>query len=297
MILVTGATGKVGGQVAAQLAEAGTRVPASASCAATRLPDGVEPVRGDLADPASLAAAVTAKVDGVFLMWPLPHARGAAETVTLLAEHARRLVYLSARGVPEAGEAGKSAGEAAKTGEAAEEREADILGTHARLERLVRGSGAEWTLLRPGGFASNTLGWAAHVRAGGPVRTASPQAGRALVHEADIAALAVRALLTDELVATAPEITGPDVLTQAEQVATLREVLGRPLTVERVSRAESRTELIGAGVPPVYADAILDAHAAMETTPETVAPDTARLLGRPPLTYRQWVADHAADFG
>ncbi|MEU5832467.1 hypothetical protein ABZ820_02100, partial [Streptomyces diacarni] len=193
--------------------------------------------------------------------------------------------------------AGESAGEAAKTGEAAEEREADILGTHARLERLVRGSGAEWTLLRPGGFASNTLGWAAHVRAGGPVRTASPQAGRALVHEADIAALAVRALLTDELVATAPEITGPDVLTQAEQVATLREVLGRPLTVERVSRAESRTELIGAGVPPVYADAILDAHAAMETTPETVAPDTARLLGRPPLTYRQWVADHAADFG
>ncbi|MEU5832466.1 NAD(P)H-binding protein, partial [Streptomyces diacarni] len=107
MILVTGATGKVGGQVAAQLAEAGTRVRALVrDPAAARLPDGVEPVRGDFADPASLAAAVTAKVDGVFLMWPLPHARGAAETVTLLAEHARRLVYLSARGVPEAAEAG-----------------------------------------------------------------------------------------------------------------------------------------------------------------------------------------------
>ncbi|WP_369203957.1 NAD(P)H-binding protein [Streptomyces sp. PU-14G] len=288
MILVTGATGKVGGQVAAQLAQAGTRVRALVrDPAIARLPDGVEAVRGDLADPASLTAALTAEVDGAFLMWSLPHARGAAETVTLLAEHTRRLVYLSARGVPEDPGAGQPA---------ADDAEADILGNHARLERLVRASGAEWTLLRPGGFASNTLEWASHVRAGGPVRTAYPKAGRTLVHEADIAALAVRALLTDDLVATAPEITGPDMLTQAEQIATIQDVLGRPLAVERVSRAESRAELIEAGLPPAYADGILDAHAAMETTPETLAPDTARLLGRPPLTYRQWVADHVADF-
>ncbi len=52
----------------------------------------------------------------------------------------------------------------------------------------MRASGAEWTLLRPGGFAGNTLMWAPQIRAGAPVRTASPQAARTLVHEADIAA-------------------------------------------------------------------------------------------------------------
>ncbi|MGI5348064.1 NAD(P)H-binding protein [Streptomyces sp. CA-250714] len=290
MILVTGATGKVGGQVAAQLVAAGAAVRALVRDPATAvLPDAVEAargdqvdvVRGDLADPASLTAALTGEVEAVFLVWPLGGPTGAAEVVTTLAAHTSRIVYLSTRGVPEDDEA-----------ELAE----DILGTHAALERLVRGSGAEWTLLRPGGFAGNTLLWAPQVRAGGPVRTAHPQAARPVVHEADIATVAVRALLTDDLLGEAPELTGPELLTQAEQIAIVSEVLGRPLAVEKLSRSEARADLLAGGVPPAYADGILDAHAAMETDPETVVPGGAELLGRPPLTYRQWVTDHVADF-
>ncbi|NSC24593.1 NAD-dependent epimerase/dehydratase family protein [Streptomyces albus subsp. chlorinus] len=283
MILVTGATGKVGRHVAAQLVAAGTPVRALVRDPGTAvLPEGVEARRGDLTDPASLAAALEGGVDAVFLMWPLSGPGGAAEVVATLAAHARRIVYLSARGVPELPDDA--------------EPPQDILGNHAALERLVRRSGATWTLLRPGGFAGNTLEWAPQVRAGGPVRTAYPQAARTLVHEADIATLAVRALLTDDLASAAPELTGPELLTQAEQIALIGEVLDRPLDVEKLSRPQAREDLLAAGLPPAYADAILDAHAAMETDPETVADGIEALLGRPPLTYRQWVADHADDF-
>ncbi|MBO8185324.1 SDR family oxidoreductase [Streptomyces spirodelae] len=283
MILVTGATGKVGGQVAAQLVAAGAPVRALVrDPAAAVLPDGVEAVRGDLADPASLTAALAGDVRAVFLVWPLADRQGAAEVVATLAEHTRRTVYLSARGVTD--------DEQAEPGH-------DILGNHTALERLVRASAAEWTLLRPGGFATNTLRWAPQVRTGGPVRTAYPKAARTLVHEADTATAAVRALLTDDLVGAAPELTGPELLTQAEQIATIGEVvLGRPLAVEELSREEARAEFLSAGLPPAYVDAILDAHAAMETDPETVAPGAAELLGRQPHTYREWVADHIADF-
>ncbi|WP_254693480.1 NAD(P)H-binding protein [Streptomyces qinglanensis] len=283
VFVVVGATGKVGGQVAAQLAARGVGVRALVrDPAAARLPAGVEVVRGDLADPASLTRALAgAEVAGVFLVWPLAGPRGAAEAVGALAAHTRRIVYLSTRGVPED-----------DTAESAE----DIPGTHAALERLVRASGAEWTLLRPGGFAGNTLMWAPQIRAGAPVRTASPQAARTLVHEADIAAAAVRALLTGDLVGAAPELTGPELLTQAEQIALIGEVLGRSVQVEKVTRGQARADLVAAGLPESYADGILDAHEAMETRPETVAPGAAALLGRPPRDFRRWVADHAADF-
>lgn len=285
VILVTGATGNVGGQVAAQLAEAGAPVRALVrDPAKARLPGGVEAVAGDLGDTASLRAALGG-VGSVFLMWPLEGTGAARAAVATLAEHARRVVYLSAWGVPEG-----------LTGTDTTEPEPGIIGNHTTLERLVRGSGAEWTLLRPGGFAANTLGWAPQVRAGEVVRMASPRAGRSLIHEADIAAVAVRALLTDELVGTAPTMSGPEVLTQAEQVRIIGEVLGRPLKAEELPRDEAHAELVATGLPPHYATGILDAHARMEAEPETVAPGFEALAGRPGRTYRDWVADHAEDF-
>ncbi|MFJ8129939.1 SDR family oxidoreductase [Streptomyces hydrogenans] len=58
-ILVTGATGKVGGSVVARLHAAGVPVRALVRGAAD-LPEGVQAVRGDLGDPASLGAALGA---------------------------------------------------------------------------------------------------------------------------------------------------------------------------------------------------------------------------------------------
>jgi uncharacterized protein YbjT (DUF2867 family) len=242
----------------------------------------VEAVAGDLTDEASLRAALDG-VESAFLMWPLEDTGAARDVVAELAEHARRIVYLSAWGVPE---------ELTDT----TDPEPDIIGNHTTLERLVRGSGAEWTLLRPGGFATNTLGWAPQVRAGEVVRMPYPGAARSLIHEADIAAVAVRALLTDELVGTAATMSGPEVLTQAEQVSVIGEVLGRPLKAEKMSRDEAHAELVASGLPSHYATGILDAHARMEDEPETVAPGFEALAGRRARTYREWVADHVEDF-
>ncbi|ADI07533.1 NADPH:quinone reductase and related Zn-dependent oxidoreductase-like protein [Streptomyces bingchenggensis BCW-1] len=120
----------------------------------------------------------------------------------------------------------------------------------------------------------------------------------ALLHEADIAAVAVRALTEDGHGHTAYALTGPEILTQAEQVRTIGEVLGRPLRWQELSREEARQRLLADdSFPDSFADPLLDGYAAMLDAPPPATTSTVEAVtGTPARTYRAWVSDHAADF-
>ncbi|GII83959.1 nucleotide-diphosphate-sugar epimerase [Sphaerisporangium siamense] len=279
--LVTGATGNVGRHAVALLLEAGARVRAlTRDPAAARLPDGAEAVGGDLTEPDSLKAALGG-VDGVFLVWPTVSADHAAPAaVQALAGAAGHIVYLSARGVSDA----------------PEETQGFILGSHARMERLIADSGAAWTFLRPSGFAANTLQWAEQIRTTGTVRWVYGNAGRSLVHERDIAAVGVRALLDDGHAGAAHVLTGPRTLTQIEQVAAIGEAIGRPVRWVETPAEDVRRGILARGYPAEMADAILAGQAAMAASPEPVTPTVEQVTGRPATPYLQWAADHADAF-
>jgi uncharacterized protein YbjT (DUF2867 family) len=271
-ILVTGATGRVGGQVLAQLPQGDVRALVRDPATAT-LPDGVDVVRGDLSDPATLDAAAKG-ADAVFLVFPTMRADPvAAEVVDVLAKHARHIVYLSAAGVAEQHDG---------TG---------IIGSHARLEHLIEESGAEWTFLRPSGFAANTLMWADQIRNGDVVRWFHGAATRSLIHERDIAAVAVRALTSAGHVGARYHLTGPGRLTQVEQVHAIGDAIGRPLRFEQLSPEDAVREL-----PSWLTTSIVDAHAEMVRHPEPVTSTVLDVTGSPARAFGEWAADHAADF-
>ncbi|MEV7253593.1 SDR family oxidoreductase [Streptomyces cyaneofuscatus] len=96
-ILVTGATGKVGGAVVTQLHAAGVPVRALVRGEADS-PEGVQAVRDDLGDPALLAMALEG-VDSVFLVWPFLSAEGASDVIDEIGKPARWVVHLSSAGV------------------------------------------------------------------------------------------------------------------------------------------------------------------------------------------------------
>src|SRR2546422_4642637 len=155
MILVTGATGHVGGELVAQLAALGepvrgmTRRPAAVS-----FPAGVEAVYGDFDDPASIDAAF-AGVDRAFVMSAQPP--GSTEHPThelMLAGAARRA------GVGHVVKLSVYDGGAGDDVIGAWNREAEAAGVE---------SGLDWTLLRPGRFMSNALQWAPMIRRGDTV--------------------------------------------------------------------------------------------------------------------------------
>ncbi|MET8967051.1 NAD(P)H-binding protein [Streptomyces hydrogenans] len=278
-ILVTGATGKVGGSVVALLHAAGVPVRALVRGAAD-LPEGVQAVRGDLGDPASLGAALEG-VDAVFLVWPFLSADGAADVIDAIGKHARRVVYLSSAGV----------------GSRTEEEPGEAITLfHTELERLVEASGLEWTALRPTGFASNALGWAEEIRTTGVVRAPLAALARPLIHEADLAAVAVRALTTDTLIGARPLLTGPELVTQERQVALIGEAIGRPLRFDETTLDEAVERMRAAGWPADLVDAVLPAQAKMIDNPEPVNDEVERLTGTPARSFRAWAQDHVADF-
>lgn len=169
-------------------------------------------------------------------------------------------------------------------------------GVWADVEALVEQHAENHTFVRAGGFAANTLGWAEQLASSDTVRLPHPEASRSLVHEEDIAAVVVRAMLDPAHHDRAYAVTGPEALTQTQQVATIGRVLGRDLKVEEQPHEEALAELTGV-MGPEFARQSLGYWASLVATPEAVSSDVERVLGRPALSYQAWVEDHRADFG
>ena len=120
-----------------------------------------------------------------------------------------------------------------------------------QIERLIETSGLAWTFLRPGMFAANALSWwAPQISAGDVVRWPHLAAPTAPIDERDIAAVAVRALWEDEHAGAEYVLTGPESLSQFEQVSTIGGVIGRSLRIEEISPDEARRELLRIGPLP-----------------------------------------------
>jgi len=279
MILVTGATGNVGRHVVSQLLHTGVAVRALArDPASAGLPDSVDVVRGDLSAPDTLNAGLKG-VDAVFLLWPALTVDLAPAVLNVIRKHARRIVFLSSLGIRD---------------DLAQQPDS-VNALHADIEHLIEQSGLEWTFLRPGGFATNTLWWAPQIRAEGVVRWAYGACARAAIHERDLAAVAVRVLTSEGHGAAKYLLTGPRTLTQVEQVQIIGEVIGRPLRFEEISPEAMRSQLL-TRIPPAVVDGALTYWARLVTEPELVSPTVEEVTGAPARPFREWVSDHARDF-
>jgi uncharacterized protein YbjT (DUF2867 family) len=241
-----------------------------------RGPAGVPAVAGDLTDPDSLPAAA-AGADAAFLLWPFLSSRGADAAVAAIAGQVRRIVYLSASSVHDG----------------ASPRENGVWG---QVEQAVEHAAAEWTFLRASGFAANTLAWADQIRSGGVVRWAYGQAARSLIHERDIADIAVRALTGARHTGAKYVLTGPEAVTQADQVRIIGEVIGRPVRWEEASPEEVREQLAAGLGDRAFAEHALAYWASLIGQPEPVTHTVEQITGTRARTFRDWAQDHAGDF-
>jgi uncharacterized protein YbjT (DUF2867 family) len=275
MIVVTGGTGRVGRRVVAQLGERGFPVRVVSRTPGRGQTD-VETASADLANPASLEPHLQG-ADALFLLWPFTSAEVAAnlapEVAKLAARHVARVVYLSAQ------PAGERPGS-----------------FWALVEQAIADSGVPWTFLRPTGFASNTLLWADQIRAGDVVRWPFGAAARSLIDDRDIATVAVKALTQDGHAGARYLLSGPAVLTQAEQLAAIGRALGRDLTWEELPRAQAQQALAAAWGDPGFVASALDTWERFVTHPEVVTSTVRDLTGVPAHTFADWAAANAGAF-
>ncbi|WP_030689060.1 SDR family oxidoreductase [Streptomyces sp. NRRL B-1347] len=278
MIVVTGATGNVGRALVDQLTTADTPVRALVrDPRRAHLPTTAETTRLTVSADATDMTAQFDGADALFL-----HASATGEHTTAFLAAARtagvqHVTVLSSIAV-----------------EDDPAHDTFIHTWHRTLEQDVRDSGLDWTFLRPGGFATNTLQWAWQIHDGDTVRGPYAKSVSTPIHEADIAAVARHSLL-ERHSGTAHVLTGPEAVTTEDQIAAIAHAIGRPLTYTEIPPHDVVPEMF----PIIPADMVPGFVASLATTVDTAPPLTTTVqtvTGNPARTYAQWAQDHADDF-
>lgn len=283
MIVVTGATGKLGSLVIEKLLE---RLPAQQIGASARDPGkapalsskGVRVRHGDFEAPDTLSAAFES-ADQIFLVSSNTasrrgdqHGQHRAAIDAAKAAGAGRIVYTSQISTDPASlfPPGRD---------------------HAATEALLREGGLAWTSLRHGFYASSALGAIGDYANTGLI--AAPQDGKVSCVTHEDLAEADAAILLEEgrFEGPTPPLTGPEALDFADLVRTASEVLGREIRREITSEEELRSQMRSKNIPDEAIAIATGMYAAMRANEfAAVDPTLAELIGHPPQTMRAVLA-------
>jgi uncharacterized protein YbjT (DUF2867 family) len=283
MILVTGGTGLIGGEVLRLLSLQGVpgRALARNPQKAKKLP-GITWVTGDLSKPETLNAPF-AGVSDLFLVSGIGEDTIALQQNAIAAARAAgvaRVVKLSAFG-------------------ASDHSNAPICRWHYQLERELQDSGMGWTILRPHHFMQNLLAQAEYVIKGGAVYSASGDGKIPYVDGRDIAAVAAATLSTGGHEGKKYVITGSEAISYREASEIIARTIGKPVRFIDETPEESRARRQREGYPPAILESALAIAAYQRAGGKTVTitSTVADLTGRPPKTVAEFVREHRAVFG
>ncbi|WP_439680532.1 NAD(P)H-binding protein [Embleya sp. MST-111070] len=280
MIVITGATGNIGRTLVGQLAAAGEDVVAvSRRPQLTDLPNGVRHARADVGDSASMRPVLDG-ADALFVLL--------AGELNAHGESPDNLV-----------------GAAADAGVGRIVLVSSQLNTtrpqapsHARLrafEAAVRTSGTDFTILRPGAFASNAFAWAESVRGKRTVFAPFGDSALPVVDPTDIADMAAVVLREDGHAGRTYELTGPEAISPRRQTEVISAALGEPVAFVELSREEAHAHM-AQFMPEEAIGGTLDALGLPLPAEVEVGPDVANVLGRPARPFAEWVARNLPAF-
>lgn len=282
-ILVLGATGASGGEVARQLIAAGHRprllVRANSRAKLAEFEGKATIVEGDLLDEVAFAAALDG-IDKLYLVSAELNGRTLETNLIDAAKDAgvSHIVKLSVL--------------------TAEDPKVPLAKWHAAAERHLMDSGIAWTMIRPGHFHSNAIRmWADSIKAQGVFFQPTGDGKWASVDPIDIGAMAVAALTTAGHAGKAYSLTGPESTNAAGYAAIISSVLGRPVSFVDAPPEMMEQAMRGFGFPEIFIAAALELFAAVKADDwNFVAPDIENILGRKAIGFEDWMRRNVSHF-
>lgn len=271
-ILVTGATGTVGGHIIEQLNNKGVKIKAlSRSIGKAKLPAKVQTVLGDLDKPETLQPHLQ-DVDSLFLITQSDQSDAKFSTnqrIIQMAKEAKvqKIVVLM-----------------------------DFEGNS--IEEVIKTSRMEWTILRPVEFMKNVLyDWVESIQKEGIMRTAFPDSLSARIHEADIATVAVKALTEEGHHKKTYALTGPEALTPRSMLKQISEAIGKPIKLIEMTERAVKTEWKSKGYDEQFINYfIIEMRKNPPKQTYTVLPTIEQVTGKPARTFVQWVHENKHHF-
>ena len=278
MILITGASGKTGTTILNALA----KVQAKVRCLVRSAEQadllnkrfGVEPVIGDLTDPAALEKAVNG-VSSIYYICPnvSPFEVETGEVLLHLAKQygVRHFVYHSVL-----------------------HPQIEAMPHHwqkMRMEERIFASNLPFTILQPCAYMQNILAnWKSITENGTypvPYRTA---ARISIVDLEDVAAVVARVLTEQTHAGSVYELAGPEPLSQAEVATILSEKMGRSVQAVEVDRGEWERNARKSGLGDTQVTTLLKMFEYYDQNGLIGNPNVLNhLLRRPATTFEQFV--------
>ena len=285
-ILVTGATGIVGGALLPKLTNLGTDVRAlvrDESKAQGLKNAGIEVVVGDLEHPNTLDAAFRG-VDKVFLITPPnPNQVIQAKNGIQAAKRTGRpfIVRLSAGAFQEV------PGPLSR-----------VTAQHAEIDDELRTSGVPYAILKPHFFMQNTMMAGQTVASEGAVYMAMKAGKIGMIDVRDIVDVAVKVLTEDGHEGKTYPLTGPASISFHDVAAALSNAVGKQVNYVNVPVEAAREAMISMGLPEWMVDALGEYTTAFsEGHGDFTTPDVEKVTGNPPRAYETFARDFAQVFG
>jgi uncharacterized protein YbjT (DUF2867 family) len=280
-VLVTGATGTIGRDVARQLSGKGASVRAGVRDqvkARTQFGADIALVPFDFENEKTFSEALDG-VEKIFLLPALlPNQLVVMNTFVDAAKRAGvlHIVKLSAIGIDD-------------------ETQPTAIKRHDLSERYIRESGVAFTFLRPNSFMQNFITY--FPPRDGAIYLPWGNGAASFVDTRDVASVAARALTSDGHGGRIYTLTGPATLGIAEVALILSEVTGREFSYIDVPEGAARDGMLQAGVPPWQVELVMELHAVNKQNRwSAVTSDIEKVTGTPPTDFAQFARDHADKF-
>lgn len=259
LVLVTGATGKIGKSLVALLTKGGVK-----HRAATR--NSERPF--DWTNPETWDAALEG-VASVFLVAPPtvqdPYSRMIAFAQSAMRKAVRRFVFVSMASLPAGGPA------------------------HGQVHQWLKDTSDDWTVLCPTAFMQNfSEGWnLASIRDESTIYS-NTGAGRVpFISTDDVASAAFAALTSPERFNRDLVLTGPEALSYDRVAELVGLACGRGVTHTRISTAALIERFRNRGLPEATARYIAAAYQAVADGNRDQTTETLKALtGKPPVTFQ-----------
>lgn len=279
VVLVTGATGTVGSEVIRGLLARDVKVRATVRARAdeARLPAGAQGVLFDFEDQATFSAAL-AGVDRVFLMRP-PYMADADAFLPFLnamrEAEVRQVAFLSLMGADK-----------------------NPVVPHRAIEKRLRVSGLDWTMIRPSFFMQNlSTTHLADIREHSEIFVPAGKGATSLIDARDVGEACAIVLAQEGHLGAAYTITGPEALTYESAAYIMSNVLGRTIAYSHPSGRVFAARFADRGYPKEFITVMRGIYmVARIGMAGGLTGDLKLLLGRTGRTFREFVEDNAGVF-
>src|SRR6266496_4256878 len=280
-VLVTGATGTIGGNVAKRLSEKGVSVRAGVrdqAKARKQFGSNIALAPFDFENEKTFSGALEG-VEKVFLLPPLlPNQLEVMNVFVDAAERAgvRHIAKLSAIGIDD-------------------ETQPTAIKGHGANEQHIRESGVAFTFLRPNSFMQNFFTY--FPPRNGAIYLPWGTGTASFVDTRNIASVAAEVLTSDGHEEKTYTLTGPAALGIAEVAQILSEVAGREFKYVDVPEDAARDGMLQARVPNWQVEALMELHAINKQNRwSAVTSDIEKVTGTPPSDFAQFARDHVEKF-